>query len=208
MTFFILLYINFVRIRVLYPMWLKFYHNHARCQGTGSYPNPPPGRHRSIRRIPRNTPRQKPYFSIAWAVYSLHVGINLHAARPPINGETQAWYMRTNPIAARTEILFFWFFMYSFYIAQRSAYSGTPIWAFGVQYVKTCDKNIVQIITQISFIMPNPITQQPFGAIALGCQFKHAFGRGQPISGPPGKSGWLCAHKKYRAARVQIIFSG
>ena len=69
------------------------------CQGTGSYPHPPPGRHLPMRFKPKNTPRHTPCFSIAWRVYSLHVGVNLHAARPPINGEIQTWYKRTSPKA-------------------------------------------------------------------------------------------------------------
>ena len=67
----------------------KFYHNVLLCQGTGSYPHPPPGLHRDIRFIPIQTPRIKPYLSIAWRVYSLQVGTNLHAQRPPINGDIQ-----------------------------------------------------------------------------------------------------------------------
>ena len=77
----------------------KFYHNTRICQGTGSYPNPPPGLHRTIRRIPIIVPRHAPYFFIAVAVYSLHDGTKRHAARPPINGDIQDWYIRTNPIA-------------------------------------------------------------------------------------------------------------
>jgi hypothetical protein len=54
---------------------------------TGSYPNPPPGRQRDIRLIARHKPRTHPYFSIAWAAYSLQLGTNLHAARPPNIGD-------------------------------------------------------------------------------------------------------------------------
>ena len=67
--------------------YLRFYHIVFLCQGTGSYPQPPPGLHREIRFIPIKVPRIKPYFSIACLVYSLQVGTNLHAARPPMNGD-------------------------------------------------------------------------------------------------------------------------
>ena len=70
-------------------------------QGTGSYPNPPPGRHREIRLIPNQVPRIAPYFSIACLVYSLHVGVNRHAARPPTKGEMHIWYIRTKLIDIR-----------------------------------------------------------------------------------------------------------
>ena len=66
---------------------IEFYHKYTESQGTGSYPNPPPGRHRETRLIPIQTPRKKPYFSIDWRAYSLQVGIKRHAQRPPINGE-------------------------------------------------------------------------------------------------------------------------
>ena len=34
----------------------KFYHTEILCQGTGSYPHPPPGLHFDIRFIPNKTP--------------------------------------------------------------------------------------------------------------------------------------------------------
>jgi hypothetical protein len=40
-----------------------------------------------MRFIPIQVPRIMPYFSIAIRVYSLQVGINLHAARPPMKGD-------------------------------------------------------------------------------------------------------------------------
>jgi hypothetical protein len=40
-----------------------------------------------MRLIPIAIPLATPYFSIAWAAYSLQVGVNRHAARPPANGE-------------------------------------------------------------------------------------------------------------------------
>ena len=63
------------------------YHIHTYCQGTGSYPNPPCGLHRLILFIPNQVPRIVPYFFMACAVYSLHVGVNLQTALPPVNGE-------------------------------------------------------------------------------------------------------------------------
>ena len=59
----------------------------AYCQGTGSYPHPPPGLQRDIRFIPNHMPRSTPYLLIAWRVYSLHVGTKRHAALPPIIGD-------------------------------------------------------------------------------------------------------------------------
>ena len=43
----------------------------------------------TMRFMPKTQPLINPYFSIACFVYSLQVGINLHAHRPPINGDIQ-----------------------------------------------------------------------------------------------------------------------
>ncbi len=59
---------------------------------TGSYPNPPPGRQREIRFMPIQMPRAAPYFSIAWRVYSLHVGQKRQTLRPPVIGDIAIWY--------------------------------------------------------------------------------------------------------------------
>ena len=75
------------------------YHINKYCQGTGSYPNPPPGLQRQIRLNPRQLPRHTPYFSIPVFVYSLHVGVNLHAFRPPNMGDKMRWYIFTSDIA-------------------------------------------------------------------------------------------------------------
>jgi hypothetical protein len=81
MTFFSLF------VLIIYLAFIEFYHIKQHCQGTGSYPNPPPGLQRDIRLIPIYTPRNMPYFSMACFVYSLQVGVNLHAARPPVIGD-------------------------------------------------------------------------------------------------------------------------
>ena len=143
-------------------MCLEFYHNHAGCQGTGSYPNPPPGRQRNIRRIPIIVPRATPYFSMAWRVYSLQVGINRHAARPPIKREIHTWYARTIDIATRRAKLFFCFFVCIkfFYIPQCLAHCDASVCTCCVQYCSACNKYIVQIRVHIFFIKSNPVAQQ------------------------------------------------
>ena len=77
---------------------LKVYHILVLCQGTGSYPNFPPGLQREILFIAKIVPRIAPCFSIACLAYSLHVGINLHVALPPIIGEIAHWYTRIRTI--------------------------------------------------------------------------------------------------------------
>lgn len=166
-------------------MCLEFYHNQRICQGTGSYPNPPPGLHRNIRRIPIIVPRNIPYFSIAWAVYSLHDGVNRHAARAPINGDMHDWYIRTQPIAARRKKLLFcggFFFMLLFYIMQCLAHSNPTIQAGRRQNPVPCQKYIVHIRAHIFFIMSNPVAQQSLCPITIHRQFKCALGRHDAIA--------------------------
>ena len=80
------LLLHFRTLVLLYCIKSNYYEKVFRY-GTGSYPLPPQGWHRRIRRIARYKPLKGPCLRSASTAYWLQVGVNLHAGG--VKGEMQ-----------------------------------------------------------------------------------------------------------------------
>jgi hypothetical protein len=58
------------------------------CKGTGSYPNPPKGRHLASLRTASQDPRTAPWVATASAAYTEQDGTNLH--EPAKSGDSSS----------------------------------------------------------------------------------------------------------------------